>query len=56
MVDDLEEESSQGLDLQHYIGVVRRRHLHFLIPMFIAWAAGVGRELGDCRPATSQPR
>jgi len=38
MVDDLEEKSSEGFDLQHYLGVVRRRHLHFLIPMLIGWA------------------
>src|SRR5579872_7411522 len=38
MVDDLEEQSSEGLDLQHYLGVVRRRHLHFLIPLFLGWA------------------
>ena len=38
MVDDLEEKSSAGLDLQHYLGVVRRRHIHFLIPLFLGWA------------------
>jgi polysaccharide biosynthesis transport protein len=38
MVDDLEEKSSEGLDLQHYLGVVRRRHLQFLIPLFLGWA------------------
>jgi len=38
MVDHLDEESSEGFDLQHYLGVVRRRHLHFLIPLFLAWA------------------
>src|ERR1043165_9748614 len=38
MVDDLEESGSEGLDLQHYLGVARRRHLHFLIPLFIGWA------------------
>jgi succinoglycan biosynthesis transport protein ExoP len=38
MVDDLEEKSSEGLDIQEYLGVVRRRHLHFLIPLFIGWA------------------
>src|SRR5579863_3861519 len=38
MVDDLEEQSSEGIDLQHYLGVVRRRHFHFLIPLFLAWA------------------
>jgi succinoglycan biosynthesis transport protein ExoP len=37
MVDDLEEKS-EGLDLQHYLGVVRRRHLYFLIPLFVGWA------------------
>jgi polysaccharide biosynthesis transport protein len=37
MVDDLEEQSSEGLDLQKYLGIVRRRHLHFLIPLFIGW-------------------
>jgi len=38
MVDDLEEQSSEGLDIQQYLGVVRRRHLHFLIPLFLGWA------------------
>src|SRR5580658_2080131 len=38
MVDDLEEQSSEGFNLQHYLGVVRRRHLHFLIPLFVGWA------------------
>ena len=39
MVDDLEEQGGEGLDVQHYLGVVRRRHLYFLIPLFIGWAA-----------------
>jgi len=38
MVDDLEENSSEGFNLPHYLGVVRRRHLQFLIPLFIGWA------------------
>jgi polysaccharide chain length determinant protein (PEP-CTERM system associated) len=38
MVDDLDEKSSEGFDLQRYLGVVRRRHLHFLIPLFVGWA------------------
>ena len=38
MVDDFEEKSSEGIDLQHYLGIVRRRHLHFLLPLFIGWA------------------
>jgi polysaccharide biosynthesis transport protein len=37
MVDDLEESSSEGFDLQKYLGIVRRRHLPFLIPLFIGW-------------------
>ena len=38
MADDLDEKSPEGLDLQHYLQIVRRRHLHLLIPMFIGWA------------------
>ena len=38
MVDDLEEESSQGFDLPRYLGIVRRRHMQFLIPLFLGWA------------------
>ena len=38
MVDDLEEQSSEGIDIQRYLGIVRRRHFHFLIPFFVAWA------------------
>ena len=38
MVDDLDENSSEGFDLQHYLGIVRRRHLQFLIPLFVGWA------------------
>jgi polysaccharide biosynthesis transport protein len=38
MADDLEEKNPEGRDLQHYLGVVRRRHLHFLIPLFLGWA------------------
>src|SRR5580765_6117665 len=38
MVDDLEEKSPESFDLQHYLGVVRRRHFHFLIPLLLGWA------------------
>jgi uncharacterized protein involved in exopolysaccharide biosynthesis len=38
MVDDFEEQSSEGFDLQRYLGIVRRRHLQFLIPLFVGWA------------------
>src|SRR5580658_3473684 len=37
MVDELVDEKSEGLNLQHYLGVVRRRHLHFLVPLFLGW-------------------
>src|SRR5215469_15142291 len=36
MVDDLEEKS-EGLDFQRILGIVRRRHLQFLIPLFFGW-------------------
>jgi len=37
MVDNLEDEKSESLDLERCLGIVRRRHLHFLIPLFIGW-------------------
>lgn len=37
MVDDLEEQKTESLDLQKYLGIVRRRHLYFLIPFFFGW-------------------
>jgi succinoglycan biosynthesis transport protein ExoP len=38
MVDDQHEKSSETFDLQRYLGIVRRRHLQFLVPLFIGWA------------------
>jgi len=38
MPEELEAEPSSSLNFAHYLGVVRRRHLHFLIPLFIAWS------------------
>jgi len=29
----------KGFDLQRYLGIVRRRHLHFLIPTLLGWLA-----------------
>ena len=37
MEETYEEQNSEGLDLRHYLQVVRRRHLHFLIPLFLGW-------------------
>jgi succinoglycan biosynthesis transport protein ExoP len=38
MADDLEEKTPEAFDLQRYLGIVRRRHIHFLIPLFLGWA------------------
>jgi succinoglycan biosynthesis transport protein ExoP len=32
-----EERNSEGFDIQRYLQVVRRRHIHFLIPLFLGW-------------------
>src|SRR5580704_6914958 len=37
MVDELEEKSGEGLNLQQYVDVIRRRHMFFLIPFFLGW-------------------
>jgi polysaccharide chain length determinant protein (PEP-CTERM system associated) len=37
MADDLEEQKTEGLDIQRITGILRRRSLHFLVPMFFAW-------------------
>ena len=38
MAEELEEKSSKGgFDLPRYLGVVRRRHLAFLIPLLLGW-------------------
>jgi len=31
------EQQGEGFDLQHYLGIVRRRHFHFLIPLLLGW-------------------
>jgi len=37
MVDELEDKPGEGLNLQQYVGVIRRRHMYFLIPFFLGW-------------------
>ena len=37
MTEQVEEQQGQPLDLQRYLNIVRRRHLHFLIPAFVGW-------------------
>ena len=37
MAEDFQEQSTGEFDLRHWLGVARRRHIHFLIPFFIGW-------------------
>src|ERR1700729_794742 len=37
MVDELDEQASQAFDLQRWLSAARRRHLHFLGPLFFGW-------------------
>jgi len=37
MPEAFEEQDPQSFDLQRYLGIARRRHLYFLIPMFLGW-------------------
>ena len=44
---ELEEKPGEGLNLQQYVDVIRRRHMYFLIPFFRRVASGLERELGS---------
>lgn len=37
MTEQLDELESKGFDLQRYLGLVRRHHLHFLVLFFVGW-------------------
>ncbi|MGD0800076.1 MAG: hypothetical protein ABR906_02045, partial [Terracidiphilus sp.] len=37
MTEFIEEEKSEGIDLRRYLDIIRRRHLHFLLPVFFVW-------------------
>jgi len=37
MAENPEEQASEGLDIQRYLQVVRRRHIQFLVPVFLGW-------------------
>ena len=39
MAEEFEEQASGGFDLQRLLGIVRRRHLQFLFPLFLGWLA-----------------
>src|SRR5450432_3952111 len=36
-VEDFEQENQPTLNLQQVAGIVRRRHWHFLLPLFLGW-------------------
>jgi polysaccharide chain length determinant protein (PEP-CTERM system associated) len=42
MMEDFEEKNPEGLDLDKYLGIARRRHWQFLIPLFFGWALVFG--------------
>ena len=37
MVNESEEKPGEGINLQQYVDVIRRRHMYFLIPFFLGW-------------------
>ena len=37
MAEGLEEQNPVGFDLPHYLGMVKRRHMQFLIPLLLGW-------------------
>lgn len=39
MADDFDEKDPESFDYQRYLGIMRRRHLHFLLPLLLGWAA-----------------
>jgi succinoglycan biosynthesis transport protein ExoP len=39
MTQDFEEQSSASINLDQLLGIARRRHFHFLIPLFLGWLA-----------------
>jgi len=39
MAEIYETENPQQLDVQRYVDIVRRRHMHFLIPLLVGWLA-----------------
>ncbi len=38
MIDDIQEQNPESFNFQKYLGIARRRHFFFLIPLFIGWA------------------
>ena len=39
MAEEFEEQNSGGFKLDHYLGIARRRHMLFLVPLLLGWIA-----------------
>jgi succinoglycan biosynthesis transport protein ExoP len=39
MAENFEEPNSEQVDVRRYFDLARRRHMHFLIPLFVGWCA-----------------
>jgi polysaccharide biosynthesis transport protein len=39
MSEEFEEQEAQPIDLSRYVDLIRRRHIQFLIPLFLGWIA-----------------
>jgi polysaccharide chain length determinant protein (PEP-CTERM system associated) len=39
MPEDFDEQKTGGFDLPHYLGIARRRHMQFLVPLLLGWFA-----------------
>jgi succinoglycan biosynthesis transport protein ExoP len=39
MAEEPEGQNAEPLDLQRYLSIVRRRHMYFLVPLLLGWAA-----------------
>jgi polysaccharide biosynthesis transport protein len=37
MVDELDERPGEGFNFERYWGIIRRRHMYFLVPFFLGW-------------------
>jgi len=37
MAEEPEEQTAEGLDFPRYLDLIRRRHIHFLVPVFVGW-------------------
>ena len=47
MTEEPEEQNSEPFDLLRWLNVVRRRHIHFLIPLLFGWLISLGSKLGS---------